>query len=75
MHLRAVMCPTAPDLTSLQMRVPVLPRVLQPRTSPTNRGGLRRCHVTYGSGPCLPAELGSGAAMCPMALDLTSLSR
>jgi hypothetical protein len=75
MYPRAIMCPTAPDLTSLQMRVSVLPRILQPRTSPTYRGGLRRCHVTYGYRPCLPVELGSGAAMCPMALDLTSLLR
>jgi hypothetical protein len=30
------------------------------------------CHVPYGSGPHLPAEVGSGTAMCPMAPDLAS---
>jgi hypothetical protein len=28
------------------------------------------CHVSYGSGPPLPAEVDSGAAMCHMAPDL-----
>jgi hypothetical protein len=30
-------------------------------------------HVPYGSEPCLPAEVGSDAATCPMAPDPTSL--
>jgi hypothetical protein len=33
------------------------------------------CHVSYGSRPCLPAEVSSGAAMCPMPSDLTSRLR
>jgi hypothetical protein len=32
------------------------------------------CHVLCGSGPCLPVEAGSGAIMCPTALDPTSCS-
>jgi hypothetical protein len=30
------------------------------------------CHMPYGSGPRLPAEVDSGAGTCPMAPDLTS---
>jgi hypothetical protein len=37
--------------------------------------GLRRCHVSYGSGPRLLVEVGSGAATCPMAPDLASRLR
>jgi hypothetical protein len=33
------------------------------------------CHVSYGSGPRLQAEVGSGATMCPMAPDLASQLR
>jgi hypothetical protein len=29
-----------------------------------------RCHMPYGSGPHLPAEMDSGAATCPIALEL-----
>jgi hypothetical protein len=32
-----------------------------------------RRHVSCSTGPCLPAEVGSGAATCPVALDLASL--
>jgi hypothetical protein len=52
-----------------------LPRTLRLRTSPPYQGGLRRCHMSSGSGPHLPTEVGSGAVMCPMALDLTSRLR
>jgi hypothetical protein len=31
--------------------------------------------MPYGSGPCLPAEMGSGTVTCPMALDLASRLR
>jgi hypothetical protein len=34
-----------------------------------------RCHVSYGFGPRLSAEMGSGATTCPMAPDLTSRLR
>jgi hypothetical protein len=50
-----------------------LPRVLQLRTLPPYRGGLRCCHVPPGSGLCLPAQEGSSAAMCHMALDPASV--
>jgi hypothetical protein len=33
------------------------------------------CHVPYGSGPHLPAEMGSDAATCPIAPDLASRLR
>jgi hypothetical protein len=33
------------------------------------------CHASYSFGPHLPVEVGSGAAMCPTAPDLTSLLR
>jgi hypothetical protein len=59
------MCPMALDLTSRLKWAPALPRVLYLRTSPPNRGGLRRCHVSYGSGPHIPVEVVSGASMCP----------
>jgi hypothetical protein len=41
--------------------------VPQHRTLPPNTEGLWRCHVSYSSGPRLPARQGSGAAMCPTA--------
>jgi hypothetical protein len=69
------MCPIALDITSRLRWAPTLPRVLWLQTSPPGRGGLRRCHVSYGSGPCLLAEVGSNAATCPMATDLTSRLR
>jgi hypothetical protein len=30
-------------------------------------------HMPCSTGPCLPVEVGSGAVMCPVALDLASL--
>jgi hypothetical protein len=53
----------------------MLPCVLRLRTSPPCQGGLRRCHVFYGSGPYLPTEVGSDAAICPMASGLASRLR
>jgi hypothetical protein len=61
------MCPMASDLASRLRWAPVLPHVLWLRTSPPGCGGFRRCHVSYGSGLCLPAEVGSAAATCPTA--------
>jgi hypothetical protein len=69
------MCPTALNLASLSRRDPVLPRISQLQTSPPYQGGLRCCHVSYSFGPRLPIEEGSGAAMCPIALDRASLLR
>jgi hypothetical protein len=42
----------------------MLPHVLWLRTSPPDKGELRRCHVSYGSRPRLSAGVGSGAATC-----------
>jgi hypothetical protein len=39
------------------------------------QGGLRCYHVSYGSGPRLPAKVGSGTATCPTAPEPTSLMR
>jgi hypothetical protein len=52
-----------------------LSHVLWPRTSPSCRGGLRRCHVSRGLEPRLLTEVSSGAATCPSAPDLASLLR
>jgi hypothetical protein len=71
----AVTCPMSLDLASRLRWAPVLPCALWLRTSPPSWGGLQRCHVSYGSRPCLPAEVGSGAAKCHMAHDLTSRLR
>jgi hypothetical protein len=71
-HPHIAMCPTALDLASYLRWALVLPCVLWLRTSPPSRGGLQCCHVSYGSGPRLPTELGSSAAICPIALDLAS---
>jgi hypothetical protein len=63
--------------SSQDKELAVHPRVAMcsaaPDLSPCRRG-LQRCHVSYSSGSRLPAEAGSGAAMCPVALDLASLS-
>jgi hypothetical protein len=67
--------PTAPDLASRLRWDPSLPRVLRLWTSPPDWGGLRRCHVPYGSKPRLLAEVSSGVTMCPMALELASRLR
>jgi hypothetical protein len=62
----AITCPMAPDITSRLGWTPVLPRVIWLWISPLGRGGLWCCHVSYGSGPHLPAEMGYGAATCPV---------
>jgi hypothetical protein len=68
-------CPTTPDLASLTRWASALQHLPWPRTSPPCRGWFRRRYVSRGPGPRLPAELGSGAATCPAALDLASLPR
>jgi hypothetical protein len=65
----------SPDLVSPLRWAPALPHFLWLRTSPPDRGGLRRCHVSYGSEPRLPIEVGSSAATCPIAPDLASRLR
>jgi hypothetical protein len=39
------------------------------------RGRIRCYHVPHGSRPCLPTEVGSDTATCPMASDPASLPR
>jgi hypothetical protein len=67
--------PTAPDPASLLRRALVLPHIPWLRILPLYSKGLRCYHMSRGSGSCLPARVGSGAAMCSMALDPTSLLR
>jgi hypothetical protein len=67
-HPRAAMQVVDSDHTSLQRWAPVLPCVPQLQALPPCRGGLRRCHVFLSSRPRLPAEVGSDAAMCSVAL-------
>jgi hypothetical protein len=69
----ADMCPMAPEATSQLGWALVPPRVLQPRTLPPCYGGLRRHHVSYGPGSCLPTGVGFGVTTCPVALDPASL--
>jgi hypothetical protein len=46
------------------------PRVSQHRNMPPNRGGIRGCHMSSGSGaPPPPEREGSGATMCTIASD------
>jgi hypothetical protein len=71
----AATCPATPDLASRLRWVPTLPRVLWLWTSPPSSGGLWRWHVSYGSGPRLPAEVSSDAAKCHITLDLASWAR
>jgi hypothetical protein len=56
----ATTCPVAPDLTSQRGRALVLPRVQWLRTPPHSEGGLRYCHVSSGTGSCLPTREGFG---------------
>jgi hypothetical protein len=42
-----------------------MPRALRFQTSHASWGGLQCCHVSYGSGPSLSAEVGSDAATYP----------
>jgi hypothetical protein len=67
----AATCPMTLDLTSQLRWAPALPHVLWLQTSPLTRGELWCCHMSYDSGPRLPDEVGSSAAVCPIALDLT----
>jgi hypothetical protein len=60
---------------SLLRWAPMLPRVLGLRTPPPDWGGLQRCHMSYGFGPRLLAEVGSSTTTCPTALDRPSLLR
>jgi hypothetical protein len=71
----AAMCPMASNPASLSRWVPVLPCALWLWTPSPCRGGLRCCHVSSGSGPHLPIEVGSDAAACPIAMDLASRPR
>jgi hypothetical protein len=57
-------CHTAPDLASLLEKALMLSRVTRLWTPPPCSGGLQFCHMPHGSGPCLPAQEGSGAITC-----------
>jgi hypothetical protein len=46
-----------------------MPRAPQLWTLPPSSAGLRRCHVSQGSRPCLFAQEGPGAATCPVTLN------
>jgi hypothetical protein len=59
-------------IRNINMWASALPRVIWLRTSPLGCGGLWCCHMSYGSGPRLPIEVGSGATTCPTALDHAS---
>jgi hypothetical protein len=61
------------DKTRSRACIHALPCALQLRTMHLCQGGLRRCHVSYSSGPCLPVEVGSSAATCLMTPDLAPL--
>jgi hypothetical protein len=50
-----------------------LPRAPRLRTPPPYSEGLQCCHVSHVFRPCLPAQEGSGARICPMAPNPTSL--
>jgi hypothetical protein len=68
----ATTCPTAPNPTFLPRWAPALPCIPWHRTPPPCWGGLWSYHMSYGSGPHLPTEVGSNPIACPMALDLAS---
>jgi hypothetical protein len=65
----AATCPAALDPASLLGRAPALSCVPRHRILPSCSRGLRRSHVSHGTGPRLPAREGSGAAMYPTILD------
>jgi hypothetical protein len=71
----AAICPAAPNLASWLRWALALPCVLWLRTSPLGTGGLQHCHVSSGSRPRLPVDVGSDAVTCPAALDLASWLR
>jgi hypothetical protein len=68
----AVTYPTAPDPASLMRWASALPCALWLQTILPCQSGLWCCHVSSGSGPHLPAEVGSGAATCLEPSDLAS---
>jgi hypothetical protein len=82
-YILVVSVPSRPGTPTYKLQVKTssracnhtLPHALRLRISPPYQGGLRRCHVSYDSGPRLLTEVGSGAAMCPMTLYLTSRLR
>jgi hypothetical protein len=74
-HLCAATCPIALDLASLLRRAPALPRVPRLWASPPWWCGLRRYHVSRGSGLRLLGEVVSDSTSCSTAPDSTSLLR
>jgi hypothetical protein len=68
-------CSTGPDSASMPGRASELPHVPRLRTPAPYSGGLRHCHMSHDSRPHLPTSEGSGATICPTALDPASLLR
>jgi hypothetical protein len=71
-HPRAAAYPIALGPASLSRWALTLPRVPRLRIPLPCQRGLRRCHVSNGSGPRLLTEMGSGVAECPQILDHAS---
>jgi hypothetical protein len=63
------------DKTRSRTCIHAPPPAIWLRTPLPYRGELRRCYVSSGSGPCLPAEVSSDAATCSVAPDLASWLR
>jgi hypothetical protein len=63
------------DKTRNMACIHALSHAVQLWTLPPYKDRLRRCHMPYGSGPRFPAEVDSGAATCPSALDHASRPR
>jgi hypothetical protein len=68
----AITRPIAPDLAYWLKRALVLPRILRLLTLPPGSGGLRCCHTSRSSRPCLPARVDPGAATDSTAPDPAS---
>jgi hypothetical protein len=71
----AVTCPAALDLVSMLGRALALSRVPWLQILPPYSGGIRRCHVSHGIEPCLPAQEGYSDVTCPTALCGPQTSR
>jgi hypothetical protein len=75
-HAHVLPCVTAAsEPTSCLGRTMPLPRVLGLQTPTLHMGGLWCYHVSWGSGPRLIVQEGSGAAMCPLTPDPASPPR
>jgi hypothetical protein len=71
----AATCPTAPDHASLIGMALALARVPRLWIRPPYSRGLQCCHVSHNTRPRLPAQEGFDAAMCPVTLCWSQMSR